>query len=169
MPPKMPKSLRQGGTDIPVCLSAFLLTNRCTLRNSSLSSTQNQNHRSHQCLHPDQPRRMRQILRKKKYQRARNSQITQRDILERPASRPRRRQFPPRERTKTPRLLFDAPRCSHRPGSHRHATRSRSRAHRTHFSQRFSCPESRLRPSHLQFVVTLVRSLLSSVLSAHSA
>ena len=64
MPPKMPEPLRRGGTGIPVCPAVLLEIKKCVLRNPSLHPAQSQNHPSRHCLQPDQPNRMRQILRK---------------------------------------------------------------------------------------------------------
>ena len=69
VPPEMPKSLRQGRTDIPVCLSSSFLTNLLTPGNPSLNPAQAQNYRCRQSLHSDQSRGMCQILRKKRSRR----------------------------------------------------------------------------------------------------
>src|SRR5580704_9627310 len=75
MPPKMPKGrtdtpvcpssgLRQIEAQTPACLSPCLLAKPMPASSASLHSAQNQNPPSHQRLQPDQPNRMRQILRK---------------------------------------------------------------------------------------------------------
>src|SRR5580704_6345104 len=106
MPPKMPKLLRHGRTDTLVC-SLFRLSKLFTARYTRFSPAQNKNHRGHQGLHPDQPQRVCQVLRKKKNQSARSSQVAQCDILKHSASDPRRYQFAPREYAKILRLPFD--------------------------------------------------------------
>src|ERR1700693_3871614 len=108
MPPKTPELQRKSRTDILVCLRDFSLSKQFTLSNASLQPAQNQNPRSHKRLHPDQPRRMRQVLRKKKNQAARNAQIPQCHMLKHPARSPSPRQFPPQQSAQSQRLESDS-------------------------------------------------------------